>query len=159
MGQKVRLNPICQKTEGPGEGGAGGGKLELPLGRGRGARDPPKAPLHPLPKHMSPCFSSLPAARHSGTSGMLHLLWPAQAPSGSAAVRMCPSSGLPRPRVPVTLRAVVYWVAGTNDVTASLVPLGAASRMPDAFRHKAFTALRDGEAAAGKPEHRESPRV
>lgn len=46
MGQKVRLNPICQKTEGSGEGGVGGAKLEL--GRGRGAGDPPPMPLSTL---------------------------------------------------------------------------------------------------------------
>lgn len=42
MGQKVRFNPICQKIEGSGEGSAGEGKLELPVGRGRGAGNTPK---------------------------------------------------------------------------------------------------------------------
>lgn len=39
----------------------------------------------------------------------------------------------------------MYGVTGTNDITASLVPPGAASRGPDGFGHKAFAALWDGK--------------
>lgn len=71
MWWKVRLNPICQKTEGSGVGGAGGGKLELLLGVGRGAGDPSKTPFHRLSEHRSPISSPCPLP---GTPGHLGLL-------------------------------------------------------------------------------------
>lgn len=43
------------------------------------------------------------------------------------------------------LPAVVNGVTDTNHITDSLVPLGAVSRMPDAFHHKAFAAGRAGK--------------
>lgn len=116
-GRKVRLNPICQKTEGSGEGGAEGGKLELPLGRGRGAGDPPPKTL---PEHRRPRFSSLPAATHSQAPGMSRSVLPEAAPwvsHGYDVSRLwAPPSQGPGP-LP----------AGTGPqalITVSLVPLG-----------------------------------
>lgn len=114
MWRKVRLNPICQKTEGSGEGGAGGGKLELLLGGGRGAGDPSKTPFRPPPEHRSPVSAPclLP-----GTPGHLGWLYCQKKPPKPPSQVWAPALQGPG-RQP----AVVYGVVGTNQITASLVP-------------------------------------
>lgn len=109
-GQKVRLNPICQKTEGSGEGGAEGGKLELPLGRGRGAGD--SLPLKPLSTLSSntgdPASAPCLLPRTPRHLGCLTLFCQKQNP-GSAVVTTCPTFGLPHRRV---LACCLQWVRG-----------------------------------------------
>lgn len=149
-GQKVRRNPICQKS-GDLERAAQGGQLGLPLWGAEGLTTPKTSP--PLPA-AAPCLlSHMPRPRNASpfTAKI--------SPPRSDGAKTHPSLWLPRS---LHTTCGVHGVAGvdTDEVRASLVPLVAASRMPDAVTKKKkntkntnqtkkkppFAALRDGRA-------------
>lgn len=121
------------------------------MGRGSGAGNNPE-PLSRLSLNTAAPLQPLTC------SHALLAIWDissfiARTNTGAAEIRMC--FGMPHPRV---LTRYLWWVTGTNLMTASLFPLDAASGMPGASHHKGFTALWN-VTATGKSEHRESPKV